>query len=214
VQFRLDLLEAATEDAVFRKARSLAAVREVAQASGWIARPSPNARTAGANGKVLTGRGIAYTYRSNTIAAVVAEVEVNRDTGRVWVKRLVCAHDCGLAINPEGLRHTVECGMLHALSRALWEEVQFDTEKVTSVDWTTHPSLRHSDTPERIDVVLVNGDPNPTRADLPSYGAGETSHKPVIAAVANAIYDATGVRLRRPPFRRERVLAALRSVST
>ena len=81
---------------------------------------------------------------------------------RVWVKRLVCAHDCGLVINPEGLRHTVECGMLHALSRALWEEVQFDTEKVTSVDWGSHPSLRHSDTPEAIDIVLVNGDPNPT----------------------------------------------------
>jgi CO/xanthine dehydrogenase Mo-binding subunit len=129
----------------------------------------------------------------------------------VWVKRLVCAHDCGLVINPNGLRHTVECGMLHGLSRALWEEVQFDDEKVTSVDWATHPSLRHSDTPEKIDVVLVNGDPNPDRPDLPHYGAGEASHKPMIAAVANAFYDATGVRLRRPPFRKERVLAALRA---
>lgn len=126
----------------------------------------------------------------------------------------VCAHDCGLAINPEGLRHTVECGMLHALSRALWEEVEFDDEKVTSVDWVSHPSLRHSDTPETIDVVLVNGDPNPGRSDLPPYGAGECSHKPVIAAVANAIYDATGVRLRRPPFRSERVLAALTAANT
>jgi CO/xanthine dehydrogenase Mo-binding subunit len=162
---------------------------------------------------VLSGRGIAYTYRSNTVVAVIAEVEVNRATGRVWVKRLVCAHDCGLAINPEGLRHTVECGMLHALSRALREEVQFDDEKVTSVDWSSYPSLRHSDTPESIEVVLVNGDPNPNRPDLPSYGAGETSHKPVIAAVANAIHDATGVRLRRPPFRSERVLAALKAAS-
>ena len=68
--------------------------------------------------------------------------------------------------------------MLHGLSRALWEEVQFDTEKVTSVDWASHPSLRHSDTPETIDIVLVNGDPNPNRPDLPHYGAGETSHKP------------------------------------
>jgi CO/xanthine dehydrogenase Mo-binding subunit len=104
--------------------------------------------------------------------------------------------------------------MLHGLSRALWEEVQFDTEKVTSVDWATHPSLRHSDTPERIDVVLVNGDPNPARPDLPHYGAGEASHKPMIAAVANAIHDATGVRLRQPPFRKERVLAALRTAKT
>jgi len=145
---------------------------------------------------------------------VIAEVEVNRQTGGVWVKRLVCAHDCGLAINPRGLSNTVECGMLHGLSRALHEEVQFDAEKVTSVDWATHPSLRHSDTPEKIDVVLVNGDPNPNRPDLPHYGAGETSHKPMIAAVANAIHDATGVRLRRAPFRKERVLAALRAGGT
>jgi CO/xanthine dehydrogenase Mo-binding subunit len=116
-----------------------------------------------------------------------------------------------LALNPVGLRHPVECGKLHGLSRALWEEVQFDTEKVTSVDWAPPPSLRHSDTPETIDIVLVNGDPNPNRPDLPHYGAGETSHKPVIAAVANAIFDATGVRLRRAPFRKERVLAALRA---
>ncbi|HUO67281.1 MAG TPA: molybdopterin cofactor-binding domain-containing protein, partial [Gammaproteobacteria bacterium] len=162
-------------------------------------------------GKTLSGRGLAYTYRNRTIVATIAEVEVNRETGRVWVKRLVCAHDCGLAINPNGLRHTVECGMLHGLSRALWEEVKFDNEKVTSVDWATHPSLRHSDTPETIDVVLVNGDPNPNRLDLPHYGAGEASHKPIVAAVANAIYDATGVRMRRPPFRKERVLAALRA---
>jgi CO/xanthine dehydrogenase Mo-binding subunit len=214
VQLRLDLLADAKEDSVFRKARSLAVVRAAAQAYGWDTRPSPQPRAAAARGKLLAGRGIAYTYRSNTIVATIAAVEVNRETGRVWVKRLVCAHDCGLVINPQGLRHTVECGMLHALSRALWEEVQFDTEKVTSVDWASYPSLRHSDTPEAIDIVLVNGDPNPGRPDLAPYGAGECSHKPVIAAVANAIYDATGVRLRRPPFRSERVLAALKAANT
>ena len=208
VKFRLDLIGASAEDKVFRRARSLAAIGAAIKAYGWDARPSPKPRD---KGKTLSGRGLAYTYRNNTVVATIAEVEVNRETGRVWVKRLVCAHDCGLVINPNGLQHTVECGMLHGLSRALWEEVQFDAEKVTSVDWATHPSLRHSDTPERIDVVLVNGDPNPSRGDLPHYGAGEASHKPVIAAVANAIYDATGVRLRRPPFRKERVLAALRA---
>jgi nicotinate dehydrogenase subunit B len=211
VRFRLDLLAQAREDNVFRKARSIAVLEAAAKAYGWDARQSPRQRPAAARGNVLTGRGVAYTYRSSTIAAVIAEVEVNRESGRVWVKRLVCAHDCGLVINPTGLKHTVECGMLHALSRALWEEVAFDTEKVTSVDWASYPSLRHSDTPETIDVVLVNGDPSPNRPDLPPYGAGEGSHKPVIAAVANAIHDATGVRLRRPPFRSERVQAALRS---
>jgi CO/xanthine dehydrogenase Mo-binding subunit len=209
VKFRLDMIAGSKEDNVFRRARSLAVVEAAARAHGWDTRPSPRPRAAAARGRVLTGRGIAYTYRSATIAAVIAEVEVNRDTGRVWVKRLVCAHDCGLVINPEGLRHTVECGMLHALSRALWEEVQFDGEKVTSIDWSSYPSLRHSDAPERIDIVLVNGDPNPQRPDLPPYGAGEGSHKPVIAAVANAVFDATGVRLRRPPFRSERVKQAL-----
>jgi CO/xanthine dehydrogenase Mo-binding subunit len=211
VQYRLDLLEAGEEDNVFRKARSIATVRAAADAFGWDSRPSPKLPAANGAGPVLTGRGIAYTYRSGTIVATIAAVEVNRETGGVWVKRLVCAHDCGLVINPTGLSHTVECGMLHGLSRALWEEVQFDTEKVTSVDWASHPSLRHSDTPESIDVVIVNGDPNPNRPDMPHYGAGEASHKPMIAAVANAIHDATGVRIRRAPFRKERVLAALRA---
>lgn len=221
VQFRLDLLAGRPEDDVFRRARSIAVVRAAAETYGWDTRPSPKRgdekQTMGQGdtgpdaGSILTGRGIAYTFRGHTIAAAIAEVEVNRQTGHVWAKRLVCAHDCGLIINPEGLRRTIECGTLHALSRALWEEVQFDTEKITSIDWVSHPSLRHSDTPENIDVVLVNGDPDPDRSDLAPYGAGEASHKPLIAAVANAIHDATGVRLRRPPFRKERVLAALRA---
>jgi len=210
VKFRLDMIAGSTEDDVFRRARSLAVIKAAADRFGWDERAGPKPRGKGA---VLTGRGIAYTYRSNTVVAVIAEVEVNRETGRVWAKRLVCAHDCGLTINPLGLTRTVECGMQHGLSRALWEEVQFDTEKVTSVDWATHPTLRHSDAPDKIDVVLVNGDPNPNRPDLPHYGAGEASHKPMIAAVANAIYDATGVRLRRAPFRKERVLAALKAAN-
>ena len=211
VEFRLDMLARSSEDELFLRARSLSCVRAAADAYGWDTRPSPNSSMAATTGANLSGRGIAYTYRSGTVAATIAEVEVNRETGRVWVRRLVCAHDCGLVINPTGLRQTVECAMLHGLSRALWEEVQFDTEKVTSVDWSSHPSMRHSDTPESIEVVIVNGDPQPDRPDLPPYGAGEGGHKPMIAAVANAIHDATGLRLRRPPFRRERVLAALQA---
>jgi CO/xanthine dehydrogenase Mo-binding subunit len=209
IAFRLEMLERAKEDDVFRRSRSLAVVRAVAKTYGWDTRPSPRGPAGASRGKVLSGRGVAYTYRRNTIVAVIAEVEVNRETGRVWAKRLVCAHDCGLVVNPEGLHHTVECGMLHGLSRALWEEVQFDTEKVTSVNWASYPSLRHSDTPESIDIVLVNGDPDPGRPDLAPYGAGECCHDPLIAAMANAIYDATGVRMRRAPFRSARVLAAL-----
>jgi CO/xanthine dehydrogenase Mo-binding subunit len=206
-QFRLKMLTAGTaDDAGFRRARSIAVLKAAAEAYGWDSRPSPK-QTGGA--EIVTGRGIAYSFRGQTVVAVVAEVEVNRRTGHVWAKRLVCAHDCGLTVNPGTLRHTVECALLHGLSRTLHEEVQFDTEKVTSVDWVSHPTLRHADVPERIDIVLVNGDPNPNRPDLAPYGAGEAALKPVMAAVGNAIHDATGVRIRRVPFRDARVLASL-----
>jgi nicotinate dehydrogenase subunit B len=211
VEFRLKLLAGSTaDDDGFRRARSIAAIKAAAQEYGWDARPSPKARGAG---RIVSGRGIAYAFRGQTVVAEIAEVEVTPDTGRVWVKRLVCAHDCGLVINPEALRRTIEGAMMHAVSRALHEEVAFDGERVTSVDWTSSPTLTHADTPERIDVVLVNGDPNPRRPDLPQYGAGEASCKPMIAAVANAIFDATGVRLRRVPFRAARVREALKAAS-
>ena len=209
VEFRLKLLTASTtDDSGFKRARSIACIKAAAETYGWQPRKGPAPR---ASGDILTGRGIAYAYRSQTVVAQIAEVEVNRRTGHVWVKRIVCAHDCGLVINPEALKRTIECGTLHSLSRALHEEVRFDSEKMLSVNWATHPSMTHADTPERIDVILVNGDPSPNRPDLPHYGAGETVCKPTLAAVANAIYDATGVRLRRVPFRDARVLAALKA---
>ncbi len=209
VAFRLKLLTASsTDDAQFKRARSIACIKAAVEKFGWDPRPSPKPR---GNGDILIGRGIAYAYRSQTVVAQIAEVEVNRKTGRIWAKRFVCAHDCGLVINPEALRRTLECGMLHSLSRTLHEEVRFDAEKITSVDWVSHPTLTHADTPETIDIVIVNGDPNPNRPDLPHYGAGETVCKPTLAAVANAVFDATGVRLRRIPFRPPRVLEALKS---
>ncbi len=209
VEFRMKLLTAsAADDNGFKRARSIAVMKAVTEKFGWDPRPSPGPR---GTGDILTGRGIAYAYRNQTVVAQISEVEVNRRTGKVWVKRFACAHDCGLVVNPEGLRRAVEGGMLHSLSRALYEEVQFDTEKVTSVDWITSPSLRHTDTPATIDVAIVNGDPNPNRPDLPHYGAGEAVCKTTLAAVGNAIFDATGVRLRRVPFREARVLAALKS---
>jgi CO/xanthine dehydrogenase Mo-binding subunit len=209
VEFRLQLLTGgADDDNGFKRTRSIAVIKAAATAYGWDARSSPRPPT---TGNILTGRGIAYCYRNQTVVATIAEVEVNRESGHVWVKRLVCAHDCGLVINPDGLRHTVEGNLLYGMSRALYEEVQFDNEKVTSVDWISHPTLRHTDAPAQIDVVLVNGDPNPSRPDLPHYGAGESACRPMVAAVANAIYDATGVRMRRVPFRDDRVLAALKA---
>ena len=209
VAFRMTLLTASTaDDSGFKRARSIAVLKAVAEKYGWDPRPSP--KPVG-RGETLTGRGVSYSFRNQTVVAQIAEVEVNRTTGRVWVKRFVCAHDCGLVINPEALRRTLEGGMLHSLSRSLYEEVMFDTEKVTSVDWKSHPTLTHMDAPAVIDVVMVNGDPNPNRPDLPHYGAGETVCKTTIAAVANAIHDATGVRLRRIPFRAPTVLAALKA---
>ena len=209
VDFRLKLLQASTnDDANFKRARSIACVKAAAEKFGWDRRPSPKG---GGTGNIVTGRGIAYAYRSQTVVAEIAEVEVNRTTGRIWVKRLVCAHDCGLVVNPVALTRTIENGILHGVSRSIFEEVAFDNEKVTSVDWITSPTLTHADIPERIDVVLVNGDPTPNRPDLPHYGAGETMLKPTMAAIANAVFDATGVRLRRVPFRAPRVLAALKA---
>jgi CO/xanthine dehydrogenase Mo-binding subunit len=207
LEYRMKMLTAATaDDAGFRRARSIAVLEAVAEAYGWDPRPSP--KPAG-TGRVRTGRGVAYSFRGQTVVAQIAEVEVHLDTGHVWAKRLVCAHDCGLVVNPQSLRRTLECAMLHGLSRAIHEEVRFDTEKITSVDWVSHPTLRHADAPGRIDIVLVNGDPHPNRPDLPPYGAGEAATKPMLAAIANAIHDATGVRMRRVPFRDDRVLAAL-----
>ncbi len=209
LDFRVKLLKAGTgDDSGFRRARSLAVLKAAADKFGWDARPSP--KSIGKE-NILTGRGVAYSFRGQTVVTQIAEVEVNRQTGHVRAKRLVCAHDCGLVVNPQTLRHTIECGTLHGLSRALYEEVRFDTEKVTSVDWFSYPTLRHMDMPDSIEVLLVNGDPNPGRPDLPPYGAGEASLKPMLAAIGNAIHDATGVRIRRVPFRADRVLAALKA---
>jgi nicotinate dehydrogenase subunit B len=209
LEFRLKLLKAGTgADVGSRRARSMAVLNSAAETYRWDARPSPKPL---GTGNILTGRGIAYSFRGESMVAQIAEVEVNRQTGHVLAKRLVCAYDVGFVVNPEALRRTAECATLHGLSRALCEEVRFDTEKVTSRDWLSHPTLRHVDIPEKLEVVLVNGDPNPGRPDLPSYGAGEAAMKPMLAAIANAIHDATGVRLRRVPFRDDRVLAALKA---
>ena len=157
VEFRLRMLQASTQDdSGFKRGRSIACIKAATEKFGWDPRPSPKPR---GTGDIVTGRGIAYAFCSQTVVAEIAEVEVNRTTGRIWVKRFVIAHDCGLVINPVGLTRVLECGVLHSLSRALYEEVTFDNEKVTSVDWVTHPTLRHEDTPETIDVVMVNGDP-------------------------------------------------------
>jgi CO/xanthine dehydrogenase Mo-binding subunit len=136
-------------------------------------------------------------------AAVVAEVEVERRTGKVRPRRFIVAHDCGLVVNPDGLRYCIEGNIAQGTSRSLWEEVMFDRAGVTSVDWASYPILDIAEAPKAIDIVLIN------RTELPPYGAGEAAIRPVAAAIANAIFDATGVRLRRAPFTPDRVKASL-----
>jgi CO/xanthine dehydrogenase Mo-binding subunit len=133
----------------------------------------------------------------------VVEVEVNKKTGKVRVKKIWIAHDCGLIINPDGVRNQVEGGMLQALSMALFEEVKFNRQRVTSLDWDSYPVLRSPDVPDVLDIHLIN------RPDEPPSGAGEPCMQSFAAAIGNAIFDATGVRIREQPFSPARVKAAL-----
>jgi CO/xanthine dehydrogenase Mo-binding subunit len=192
VEFRLRHLTA--------NKRGTDCVKGAAEKVNWQSRPSP-APTSGAN--IARGRGIALTQRANAYAAAAAEVEVNKSTGQVVVKRVVCAHDCGLIVNPDGVRNQVEGNVIQGVSRALLEEVKFDSKGVTSLDWSSYPILSFSDVPE-VEAVLIN------RPEMAPLGAGEPATIPVPAAIANAIFDATGARLREAPFTPERVLAALK----
>ena len=184
-----------------RDPRALAVLERASTAFRWKPRPSPNREP---QGEWATGRGLAYVrYKmaENYIATFI-EVAVQRATGRIDVKRVVCAHDCGLVVNPDALRHQIEGGIVQGLSRALHEEVQFDESHVTSLDWASYPILRFSEVPP-IEVILIE------RPEEPLWGGGEASTVPVAAALANAFFDATGIRLRRVPFTAERVQLAL-----
>ena len=191
VEFRLNHLASNR-----RGAECLKAAVDKAQ---WEKRPSPAPVT---NGNIAKGRGVALTQRANAYIATVAEVEVNKTTGQVSVKRIVCSHDCGLMINPDGVKNQVEGNIIQGVSRALFEEVTFDANGVTSLDWASYPILRFPDLPE-LDIVLIN------RPDMAPLGAGEGATITPAAAIANAIFDAVGVRLRQGPFTPARVLAEL-----
>jgi nicotinate dehydrogenase subunit B len=178
-------------------------VRAAAKTAKWDARPSSKVPL-GRSG-VATGRGFAcVAYEGdNGYAALVAEVEVDQDTGKISVKRIVVSNDSGPISNPDGLRNQLEGGALQGLSRALGEEVTWDDEKITSVNWASYHSLPLGFDVPKIEVVLLN------RPDQRATGAGETSITLTAAAVGNAIFDATGVRIREIPFTPERVKAAL-----
>jgi nicotinate dehydrogenase subunit B len=183
-----------------KDARDIAVIKAAAARANWQSRPSPRRDQTGVK---VSGRGIAYSQRNGTRVAVVAEVDIDRSTGKIWARKFTVAHDCGQIINPDGLTHTIEGNVVQGVSRTLWEEVKFDNKSVTTVDWMTYPILDITETPETIDVVLIN------HPEVPPSGAGEPSIRPIAAAIANAIFDATGVRLRRVPFSPDRVKQSL-----
>jgi len=183
-----------------KEPRDIAVIKAAAEAAKWETRASPRRDQSGSK---VSGRGIAYAQRNGTRVAIVAEVDIDRSTGKIWARKFTVAHDCGQIINPDGLVKCIEGNIVQGVSRTLWEEVTFDRKAVTSVDWITYPILDITETPGEVNVVLIN------HPDIAPSGAGEPSIRPVAAAIANAIFDATGVRIRRVPFSPDRVKSAL-----
>ena len=199
---RIDPLEFRLRD--LGNARGTEVLKRCAALIGWQPRTAPTRP----QGNPARGRGLAYIhYKHNeTFVAIAMEVEVDRASGAIRVQRVACAHDCGLMINPDAVRNQVEGNILQTLSRTLHERTTFDTQRVTSIDWASYPILRFAEAPElRIDLIQ--------RLDQPPLGAGEAASTPVPAALANAIFDATGVPLREVPFTPQRVRAALKSMA-
>ena len=184
-----------------KDARGAEVLKRTAALFGWQSRAA-GAGTASKTNK--RGRGIAYShYKHNeTYVAMAMEVEVDRASGEIRVLRVACAHDCGLIINPDGLRAQIEGSILQTISRSLYEEIRFDTRRVQNVDWASYPILAFPAVPAlRIELI--------DRPNMPPLGGGEAAASPVTAALANAVWDAVGIRLRTVPFTPERVKAAL-----
>jgi CO/xanthine dehydrogenase Mo-binding subunit len=183
--------------------RGVEVIKRTAALMQWQPRRSPGTDKDAA---IARGRGISYVHykHTETYVAMGMEVAVERSSGKIRVERVVCAHDCGQIINPNGVRAQVEGSILQTLSRALKEEVKFDRSRVTNIDWASYPILTFSEAP-KLDIDLVD------RPSMPPLGAGEAACTPVGAALANAVFDATGARLRIVPFTPERVRAALAS---
>jgi nicotinate dehydrogenase subunit B len=173
-------------------------LERLARLSKWREREKPDR-----NADVVTGRGLAYVKyeRVRTYVGVVAEVEVNRKTGALAVKRFHVAHDCGQVINPDGLCNQIEGCIVQTVSRTLKEEVTFDRSIVTSLDWASYPILSFAEIPDVV-IDLIDLEEAP-------WGGGEPTCAVVPSAIGGAVFEATGVRLRSVPFTPAKVLAAL-----
>jgi nicotinate dehydrogenase subunit B len=212
--FMDELATAAGADAIEFRLRHLAdergaaVLKAAAERAGWQSRPSFQDTDPGAD--VVRGRGAAYgRYIHSPFpgygaawVAWVCEVAVDRATGGIRVTRVVVAQDCGLIVNPDGVRHQVHGNVIQSISRVLKEAVTFDRSGVTSLDWAAYPILTFPEVPE-IETVLID------RPEQPALGVGEAASVPSAAAIANAVFDATGVRLREVPFTAPRVRARL-----
>ncbi len=178
-------------------------LKAAAKAANWDARPSP--RPGMKKAGLATGRGVAcVAYEGdNGYTGIVTEVEVDQDSGKIAVKRVFVAIDAGPISNPDGLKNQAEGGALQGMSRALLEEVTWDGQKVTSIDWRTYRTLPLGFPVPKVECVLLN------RPEEKATGAGETAITVIAAAIGNAVFDATGARLRQIPFTPERVKAAL-----
>jgi len=191
-----------------RDERLRAVVRSAAGAAKWDERPSPRPGTPTTG--VARGRGISCVLYEgdNGYVAIVAEVEVDQATGTISVTRLVGAQDCGPISNPDGVKNQFEGGALHGMSRALFEEVSWSDQRVTSVDWRSYRTFAVGARTPSVEAVLIH------QPSAPANGAGETAITVVAAAIGNAVFDATGARLREIPFTPARVKAALSSRGT
>jgi nicotinate dehydrogenase subunit B len=176
-------------------------LQAAANAAGWVAKVS------GSNlqsGNLVTGRGIANGHHGGSYAAVVADIQVNKKTGKIAVQHLYGAQDNGITINPGLVENQMVGNLVQGTSRALWEEMTFNTNQITSVDWVTYPILRFADAPRVTTINVVN----PTQ---PALGSGEPVTVPVAAAIANAFFDATGVRIHEAPMTPARVRSTLQA---
>jgi CO/xanthine dehydrogenase Mo-binding subunit len=182
-----------------RDARWLGVLNAVAERAKWTPRRAASTVSAA---PVVTGRGIGLGTHLVSYGAAVAEIEVHRDSGVVVAKRLIGAIDAGLAVNPGNIEHQIGGQLVQTASRMFKEEVTFDEAGVTSLDWTSYPILRFDESPEVVGICVQ-------RTAERSTGAGEEVMAAAAAAIGNAFFDATGVRMRTFPFTPERVLAAI-----